>query len=179
MKYALQEVISQRSLEERIAQLAEQISRDYAEGELVLVAVLSGAFIFAADLCRSLGNLDIDCAIDFVRVSSYGSNTSSCGTIRLVQAPSLDLTGKDVLVVEDIVDTGMTLQWLINYFHEQSAASVRLCVLIDKKERRQVPLEADYAGFTLDHGFLVGYGLDFAERYRNLPSIYTLQDAAA
>ncbi|NLZ16695.1 MAG: hypoxanthine phosphoribosyltransferase [Desulfobulbaceae bacterium] len=176
MKHALQEVISQRSLEERIAQLAGQISRDYADGDLVLVAVLSGAFVFAADLCRSLS---IDCTIDFVRVSSYGSNTSSSGAIRLVQAPSLDLAGRDVLVVEDIVDTGMTLQWLINYFHEQSAASVRLCVLIDKKERRQVPLEADYAGFTLDHGFLVGYGLDFAERYRNLPSIYTLQDAAS
>ncbi len=176
MQHAMQEIISRSRLEECVTRLGEQISRDYAAGNLVLVAVLGGAFVFAADLCR---RISIDCAIDFVRVASYGRGTSTSGNICLVQKPSLDLRGKDILVVEDIVDTGMTLQWLISYFHSQAVASVKLCVLIDKKERRRVPLAADYVGFTLDHGFLVGYGLDFAEKYRNLPAIYTLGEAAA
>ena len=121
----------------------------------------------------------MDCSIDFVRVASYGACTTSAGSIRLVQAPSLQVAGTDILLVEDIVDTGLTLQWLFQYFREQGAASVKLCALVDKQERRKVALAPDYVGFTLDHGFLVGYGLDFAERYRNLPAIYTLHDAAA
>ena len=174
--HTMLEVISRRAIEERVAALGRQISQDYTGGDLVLMAVLGGAFVFAADLCRSI---TIDCCIDFVWVASYGAGTASTGSIRLVQAPALEVSGRDILVVEDIVDTGLTLQWLLQYFHQQKAGSVRLCTLVDKKERRQVPLEADYVGFTLNHGFLVGYGLDFAERYRNLPAIYTLQDAAS
>ncbi|MDO5674040.1 MAG: hypoxanthine phosphoribosyltransferase [bacterium] len=172
----MREVISRKSLEKRVDDLGKEISRDYAGRDLVLMTVLGGAFIFAADLCRSIG---IDCSIDFVRVASYGAGTDSAGTIRLVQAPSLAVAGKDILLVEDIVDTGLTLQWLCRYFRRQEAASVKLCALVDKKQRREVALEPDYVGFTLDQGFLVGYGLDFAERYRNLPAIYTLQDEAA
>ena len=175
-QHTMQEVISQECLKNLVAELGAEISQDYAGGKLVLMTVLGGAFIFVADLCRSIA---IDCTIDFVRVASYGAATSSAGNIRLVQAPSHAVAGKDILLVEDIVDTGLTLQWLFQYFREQKAASVKLCALVNKKERRQIMLEPDYTGFTLDHGFLVGYGLDFAERYRNLPAIYTLQGQAA
>ena len=173
---SMREVISRKSLERRVAELGNEISRDYAGADLVLMTVLGGAFIFAADLARSIA---MDCSIDFVRVASYGAGTDSAGRIRLVQAPSLQVAGKNILIVEDIVDTGLTLQWLIQYFRSQRAASVKLCALVDKKERRKIALQPDYAGFTLDQGFLVGYGLDFAERYRNLPAIYTLQDQPA
>lgn len=175
MQEPMREVFSRQDIARRVAQLGGEISRDYADADLVLVCVLGGAFVFTADLCRSLS---IDCGIDFIRVASYGAATESAGTIRLVQEPTGTVRGKDILLVEDIVDTGTTLQWLLGYFRKQGAASVRLCTLIDKKERRRVALAPDYAGFTLEQGFLVGYGLDFAGKYRNLPAIYTMQEAA-
>ncbi len=176
MQHTLREVISRQGIAARVAQLGAQVSRDYSDGDLVLTCVLGGAFIFAADLCRCLS---IACTIDFIRVASYGAATESAGTIHLVQKPAIEARGKDILLVEDIVDTGTTLDWLLAYYREQGAASVKLCALIDKRERRRVALAPDYAGFTLDEGFLVGYGLDFAGKYRNLPAIYTLQSAAA
>jgi hypoxanthine phosphoribosyltransferase len=172
LKPLREEIVSSRKIEERVHELGQQITRDYQGRQLVLLGVLNGAFIFAADLCRAI---DLDLAIDFIRVTSYGSSTVSSGTIRLLKEPSIELEGKDVLLVEDIVDTGATMAWLRDHFRKSPALSVRICSLIDKKERRVVPVEVDYIGFALDRGFLVGYGLDCAEKYRNLPAIYSLE----
>lgn len=165
-------ILSTGKIQDRVQELGRQITRDYQGNALVLLGVLNGAFIFAADLCRAI---DLDLEIDFIRVASYGTSTVSSGTIRLLKEPGIDLTGKDVLLVEDIVDTGTTMAWLQDHFRHSPARSVRICSLIDKKERRLVPVEVDYIGFALDRGFLVGYGLDCAEKYRNLPAIYSLE----
>lgn len=165
-------VLGKTAIQRRIGELGRQISQDYRDRNLVLLGVLNGAFIFAADLCRAIG---LDLEVDFIRVASYGSATTSSGVIRLSKEPEIDLRGKDVLLVEDIVDTGATLAWLREHFRASGAASVRLCALIDKRERRTTTVEVEYAGFVLDRGFLVGYGLDCDERYRNLPAIYTLE----
>jgi len=165
-------LISPLQLCERITELGRVITGDYQGKSLVLLGVLNGAFIFAADLCRAI---QLDVEIDFIRVASYGDSTESSGSIRLLMEPKLDLKGKDVLLVEDIVDTGTTMAWLQDHFRKCAANSVKICSLIDKAERRQAPVFVDYVGFALDHGFLVGYGLDCAERYRNLPAIYSLE----
>jgi len=165
------EIISRLQLQARVEELGRRITQDYQDRQLVLLGVLNGAFIFAADLCREI---DLDLEIDFIQVTSYGASTESSGTIRLLKEPSIDLTGKDLLLVEDIVDTGITMAWLQEHFRQSPANTVRICSLIDKKERRKVPVEVDYIGFSLERGFLVGYGLDCAERYRNLPAVYGL-----
>jgi len=167
-----QEIVSTLQLQARVEELGRRITEEYQGRQLVLLGVLNGAFIFAADLCRAI-NLDLE--IDFIRVTSYGTATESSGTIQLLKEPSIDLTGKEVLLVEDIVDTGATMAWLQEHFRKSPANTVRICSLIDKKERRIVPVDVDYIGFALDKGFLVGYGLDCAEKYRNLPAIYSLE----
>lgn len=164
-------VISTDQIHNRVLELGQLISTEYAGKSLVLLGVLNGAFVFAADLCRAI-NLDLE--IDFIRVASYGATKVSSGSIRLIKEPTTDLAGKDVLLVEDIVDTGTTMAWLRNHLRAYQAQSVGICTLIDKKERRTVPVDVDYVGFALDRGFLVGYGLDYAERYRNLKAIYSL-----
>ena len=171
MKPLRKEIVSSLELQARVQELGRQITGAYQGRQLVLLGVLNGAFIFAADLCRAI---DLELEIDFIRVTSYGASTQSSGTIRLLKEPSIDLTGKDVLLIEDIVDTGTTMAWLQDHFRQSPAKTVRICSLIDKKERRSVPVDVDYIGFSLDRGFLVGYGLDCAEKYRNLPAIYSL-----
>lgn len=171
MKPQGEEIVSSQDIHARVRELGRQITQDYQDRQLVLLGVLNGAFIFTADLCRAI---DLDLTIDFIRVTSYGASTVSSGEIRLLKEPSIALADKDILLVEDIVDTGTTMAWLRDHFRSSPAASVRICSLIDKKERRTVPVEVDYVGFELDRGFLVGYGLDCAERYRNLPAIYAL-----
>ncbi|MCL2340798.1 MAG: hypoxanthine phosphoribosyltransferase [Proteobacteria bacterium] len=166
-------LLTARQIQDRVLELGRQITQDYQGRQLVILGVLNGAFIFAADLCRAIA---LDLEIDFIRVASYGAATVSSGTVRLLQKPGIDLTGKDVLLVEDIVDTGATMAWLQNHFRQSPARSVRICSLIDKKERRTAEVEVDYTGFDLDRGFLVGYGLDSAEHYRNLPAIYALDE---
>ena len=165
------EVLSKAAINERINELGRQITADYCDKNVVLLGVLNGAFIFLADLCRAI---DLDLEIDFIRVASYGDATHSSGTIRLSKPSELDLTGKDVILVEDIVDTGHTMTWLINHFAEMGANSVKICTLIDKTERRAVEVPIDYPGFSLNKGFLIGYGLDHAEIYRNLQQIFSL-----
>ncbi len=172
MKPSRQEIVTTLQLQARVEELGSRITKDYQGKQLVLLGVLNGAFIFAADLCRAI---DLDLEIDFIRVASYGTATLSSGTIRLLKEPSIDLTGKEVLLVEDIVDTGTTMAWLQEHFRQSPANTVRICSLIDKKERRSVPVDVDYIGFSLDKGFLVGYGLDCAEKYRNLSAIYSLE----
>lgn len=166
-------LVSRDQVHERVAELGRLITAEYHNRSLVLLGVLNGAFIFTADLCRAI-RLDVE--IDFIRVASYGCGTESSGCIRLLAEPRIDLTGKDVLLVEDIVDTGTTMAWLRDHFRQSPARSVKICTLIDKKERRQVQVDVDYVGFDLEQGFLVGYGLDCAEKYRNLPAIYSLDE---
>lgn len=166
------EVLSNEQIQQRIQEIATDITADYRGKKLVLLGVLNGAFIFLADLCRAI---DLDMEIDFIRVASYGTETETSGTITLSKKPELNLKDKEVLLVEDIVDTGLTLAWLVEYFNNCGAHSVKVCTLVDKQERREVDVVADYVGFSINKGFLVGYGLDQAELYRNLPSIYTLK----
>ncbi|GAB4340247.1 MAG: hypoxanthine phosphoribosyltransferase [Desulfobulbaceae bacterium] len=165
-------ILNRDRIRDKTIELAARISQDYADRDLVLVGVLNGAFIFLADLVRAM---TIPHRIDFIRVASYGSSDTSSGNIRLSKDVELDLAGSHVLLVEDIIDTGSTLSWLTEHFRKKNAASVRICALIDKKERRVSQVPIDYAGFSLTKGFLVGYGLDYAEQYRYLPDIYTLQ----
>lgn len=165
-------LVSRRVIEETVSRLAAQISDDYREKHLVAVGVLKGAFIFMADLVRQI---DVPLEIDFVTVSSYGSGTNSSRTITVHQDITTDLSGKDVLVIEDIVDTGHTLCYLADHLKARGARSVRLCALADKPSRREQDVTIDYLGFTVPDQFVVGYGLDFDNRFRYLPDIYALE----
>jgi hypoxanthine phosphoribosyltransferase len=154
-----------------VKRIARQISDDYRDRELVLVAVLKGAFIFLADLVREL---TLPVKIDFLQASSYGIDTRSSGSVRLVKDIGVDIRGKDVLLVEDIVDTGITINWLLDHLRSFQPSSLGVCALIDKRERREAMVPITYAGHVTQEGFLVGYGLDYAEEYRHLPGIYHL-----
>lgn len=162
-------LFSQQQIADRVKELGQQITADYAGRPLVLIGVLKGAFMFLADLARAV---DLPVEIDFIRVASYGDATTTSGTIRLTKSPEIDLTGKNILLVEDIVDTGTTLAWLRQYFKEHHARSVKMCALVDKHERRQEELLVEYSGFRVEKGFLIGYGLDYAEQFRYLDAIY-------
>ena len=165
-------VISREDIEKRVQELGRSISAESLPN-LLIVGILKGAFIFAADLVRSIS---IPLEVDFIRVASYGANTCSSDEIRLSKDLETSVVGKNVLLVEDIVDTGKTLAWLKEHLRERGAASIKTCTLIDKRERRVKEVEIDYYGFQLRKGFLVGYGLDYAEQYRHLPDIYHLTD---
>ncbi len=165
-------LLQQQEITERVNTLGQQLTEDYAGKKPVVIGILNGAFIFLADLVRAV---ELAVEVDFIRVASYGQATESCGSITLTKAPELDLTGKDVLLVEDIVDSGTTMAWLQDYFTtEHQPNSVKTCTLINKNERRAVDVPIDYIGFEIDKGFLVGYGLDCAQSYRNLPQICAL-----
>lgn len=165
--------ISEQAIQQQIDRIAKRISLDYQGREVVVVGVLKGAFIFMSDLIRKL---TIPLVIDFVQVSSYGSSTVSSGALSMKHPIGTDIAGKHVLLVEDIVDTGITIRYLIDYLKALGAASVAVCALIDKSERREVPVPIDYVCLNVSKGFLVGYGLDVAERYRHLPAIYEVVD---
>ncbi len=164
-------VLDTQTIQDRVQELGRDITRDYRDKELVVIGVLKGAFIFMADLTRAI-DLPISC--DFIQVSSYGGSSSSSGKITLVSSPSQSIEDRHVLLVEDIIDTGLTMQWLARHFSEQGAASVKICSLIDKSERREHEIRIDYSGFSISEGFLIGYGLDYDETYRNLSAIYHL-----
>ncbi|MCB2228399.1 MAG: hypoxanthine phosphoribosyltransferase [Desulfarculaceae bacterium] len=166
-------VFSPDVIQRRVQAIAAQVAEDYADTEPVVVGVLKGCFIFMSDLVR---RLDLPLEIDFVRLSSYGSSDTSSGRVEMTTPPGISLEGRPVLVVEDIVDTGLTLSWLKEYLMSLGPSSVRFCVLVDKAERREVEFDADYVGFHVPGGFLVGYGLDYDERYRFLPGIYEITD---
>jgi hypoxanthine phosphoribosyltransferase len=168
-------IFSEQVIRTRIRELGAQLTEDYRGRQLVVVGVLNGVFIFLADLVRVM---DLSLKVDFLRAASYGCATVSSGQVVITKEIELPLAGKDVLVVEDIVDTGCTLAALVTRLQEKRPNSLKVCVLIDKKERREVEVRVDYVGFDVAEGFLVGYGLDCAEQYRNLPAIYHLQEAA-
>ena len=165
-------VLGKNDIDDLVAQVAGKISSDYQNQELVLIGVLKGAFIFLSDLVR---HLHMPVKVDFIGTASYGSGTASCGTVRLTKDIQLDLAGKDVLVVEDIVDTGLTLGYIIDHLKSFKPKSVKVCAFIDKRQRRRADVHIDYACHTVAEGFLVGYGLDYDEKYRQLPAIYHLK----
>jgi hypoxanthine phosphoribosyltransferase len=170
---SLRVLISAQQIASRIVELGEQISKDYAGRPIVLLCVLKGSFMFAADLARSIRG---ETRIEFLGVRSYGDSTRSSGVVEITQDLAAPISDAEVLIVEDIVDTGLTAHYLVRLMESRGPRSVRLCALLDKPTRRKSPVEAHYAGFTLQGDeFVVGYGLDFAQRYRNLPDICVLE----
>ena len=166
-------ILNTDAIARKVADVARQISADYRDGDLVVVGVLKGALVFMADLIRQLTLNSF--IIDFMRVTSYGDNVETSGRIRIVSDVETDIRGKDVLIVEDIIDTGLTLAGLCRHLKKRQPRTVKICTLIDKAERRKNDLKPDYVCHQIDQGFLVGYGLDYAEAYRNLPGIYNLK----
>ena len=169
----IQEIlVSEQQLQEKVAELGAAISRDYAGKELMLVSILKGSVVFMADLMRAV---TIPCNIDFMVVSSYGSSTTTSGLVKIVKDLDQDLSGKDVIIVEDILDTGVTLSNLVPMLKMRNPNSVKICTILDKPMRRKAQISADYSGFEIPDAFVVGYGLDYAESYRNLPYVGVLK----
>lgn len=163
-------LISHEEIAEAVNRLACEIERDYRGKQPLLIGVLKGSFVFMADLIRQL---DLPLELDFVRLASYGAGRESSGKARVVRRPQMQINNRDVLVVEDIVDTGITTSFLLDYLKKKKPASLKLCALADKPSRRRVTVPIDYLGFTVPNKFVVGYGLDCDEKYRSLPDIYT------
>jgi len=169
---AIGEILVQPTdLERRVRQLGAEISRDYADRDLLLIGVLKGAIFFLADLMRSI---EVPCEVDFMAVASYGSATDSSGVVRILKDLDAAIEGRDVLIVEDIVDSGLTLQYLLRSLSTRNPRTLEICALLTKPERRKVELNPRYVGFEIPDKFAIGYGLDFAERYRNLPYVAAL-----
>ncbi|MEW6553465.1 MAG: hypoxanthine phosphoribosyltransferase [Actinomycetota bacterium] len=167
------QLIGEDKIKARIAEMAGEITRDYRGRELIMVGVLKGAFVFLADLARAI---ELPLQIDFVAVSSYGADTKTSGVVKIIKDMDLEIEGKDVLVVEDIVDTGLTLRYLVGMLLDRGPASVEVCALLNKPDARKVDLEVRYSGFDVPPLFVVGYGLDYAERYRQLPYVGVLEE---
>ncbi len=168
------EILVQRDdLAHRVRELGEEISRDYAGRQLFLVGVLKGAVFFLSDLMR---HLEVPCEVDFMAVASYGSSTDSSGVVRILKDLDAPIEGREVLIVEDIVDSGLTLSYLLRTLRARDPASVEVCALLTKPERRKVDLPMKYVGFEIPDRFAVGYGLDYAERFRNLPYVAVLEE---
>jgi hypoxanthine phosphoribosyltransferase len=165
-------LIEKEQLAERVRELGEEISADYAGKEILMIGVLRGAVIFMADLARAIS---LPVSLDFMAVSSYGASTSSSGVVRILKDLDEELAGRHVLIVEDIIDSGLTLNYLVENLRSRHPASVKLCTLLNKPSRRKAPVHVDYNGFTIPDYFVVGYGLDYAEKYRNLPFIGVLK----
>ena len=159
-------------LQHRVRELGAEISRDYAGSDLLLIGVLKGAVFFLADLMR---HIEIPCEVDFMAVSSYGSATDSSGVVRILKDLDTPIEGRHVLIVEDIVDSGLTLQYLLRTLQGRGPASLEVCALLTKPDRREVEIRCRYVGFEIPNRFVIGYGLDYAERYRDLPYIATLR----
>ena len=165
-------LFSEEALDKRVSEIADQINRDYAGKEPMLISVLRGSFVFMADLIRKI---EVPCTVDFMSVSSYGRGTTSSGQVQITKDLSDDIEGKDIIVVEDILDSGNTLSYLLELLRARKPASMKLCTLLDKPDRRVKEVHVDYSGFTIPDEFVVGYGLDYAEKYRNLPYIGILK----
>ena len=169
-------LIDEETLHSRIAELGAQISDDYRGENLLLIGVLKGAIFFMADLMRSI---DIPCEVDFMAISSYGAGIDSSGVVRILKDLDVSIEGRNVLVVEDIIDSGLTLSYLLRNLEAREPASLEVCALLTKPERRENDVACRYVGFEIPNRFVIGYGLDFAERYRNLPFVGVLRDELA
>jgi len=165
-------LFTEEELRAKVRELGALIAADYADKNPLMIAVLKGSFVFMADLVRAM---DIPCQIEFLGVSSYGNKSETTGAVRITRDLDCDIEGRHVIVVEDILDSGLTLNYLLGYLQGRRPASIALCALLDKPERRKVEVKTHYVGFTIPDAFVVGYGLDFAERYRNLPYIGVLK----
>ena len=165
-------LLSREQIAVRVKEMGKQITEEFAGKDMVVICILKGAVVFFVDLIREI---DLPMSIDFMAISSYGSATKSSGVVRILKDLDKPINGKDVLVVEDIVDSGMTLSFLRENLLSRGAKSLKICTLLDKPERRRVPLHVDYFGFIIPDEFVVGYGLDYAEKYRNLPDIGVLR----
>ena len=166
-------LISQKEIEAKVVEIAKKIEKDYENQELLVVGVLKGAFVFVSDLVR---NINLDLSLDFMAVSSYGMSTQSSGVVKINKDIEMDITGKNVIIVEYIIDTGLTLKYIKEYLSGKNAKSVRICTLLDKPSRRKCDVEVDYIGFEIEDLFIVGYGIDCKEKYRNLPYIAYVQE---
>lgn len=171
MKETVRILIPEDKVDERIAQLGAQISQDYAGKQVHLVGILKGSIFFICELAK---RISVPVTLDFMSVSSYGSGTKSNGIVKMIKDLDEPIEGKDVLIVEDIIDSGRTLSYLLKNLSSRKPASIRLCTMLDKPERREVDVEVDYQGFIIPDEFVVGYGLDYDQRYRNLPYIGVL-----
>ena len=166
-------LITRREISKAVARLASEIKRDYQGKQPLLIGILKGSFVFMADLIRQL---DLSVEIDFVKLSSYGAGKETSGKVKVVQGLKTPVKARDVLVVEDIVDTGVTISFLLNYLRKKKPASLKLCALTDKPSRHQIPISIDYLGFTVPDKFIVGYGIDWNEKFRYLPDICFVGD---
>ena len=165
-------LIAKEEIEAAVKRLATEIKRDYQDKHPLLIGVLKGSFVFMADLIRQL---DFPIEVEFISLSSYGRGMESSGKVKVVQGLRAKIKGRDVLVIEDIVDTGQAISFLMDYLRKKKPASLKLCALTDKPSRRQVPVTIDYLGFTVPNKFIVGYGIDWDEKFRYLPGIYTVE----
>jgi hypoxanthine phosphoribosyltransferase len=168
-------LIDEETLRERVADLGAEVSADYAGRDLMLIGVLKGAVFFMADLMRAI---DVHCEVDFMAISSYGASTDSSGVVRILKDLDANIEGRNVLVVEDIIDSGLTLSYLMRNLRARNPATLEVCALLTKPERREIQVPVRYIGFEIPNRFVVGYGLDFAERYRNLRYVGVLSDDA-
>ena len=166
-------LIDEDTLQRRIAALGEEISADYESRELLLVGVLKGAVFFMADLMR---HIRVPCEVDFMAISSYGASTDTSGIVRILKDLDLNIEGRNVLVIEDIIDSGLTLSYLVRTLEAREPGSLEICTLLTKPERREIDVDVRYVGFEIPNRFVIGYGLDFAERYRNLRFVGVLHD---
>jgi hypoxanthine phosphoribosyltransferase len=166
-------LISRAQIDQRVAEMGKQIETDFAGQELIALCVLKGAVFFLTDLVR---NISTDVALDFIQVSSYGNQKYSSGVVTILKEPQLDMHGKAVLIVEDIIDSGLSMREVFRYIESRGAAVVKTATFLDKPKARKVPFQADYVGFSIEPQFVIGYGLDFAEKYRNIQEIQVLSD---
>jgi hypoxanthine phosphoribosyltransferase len=166
-------LFTREQIDIRVAEMGKQISADFAGTELIALCVLKGAVFFCTDLVR---NVSLDVALDFIQVSSYGNQKYSSGVVTILKEPQLDMHGKSVLIVEDIIDSGLSMREVFRYIESRGAAMVKTATFLDKPAARKVPFTADYVGFSIDPMFVIGYGLDFAEKYRNIPEVQVLSD---
>lgn len=168
-------LVTEEEIQAKVKELGATVTRDYRDKSLLLVGILKGCFVFMADLVR---HIELNCPLDFMRVSSYGDGDSTTGQVNIELDMKNSVAGRDVLIVEDIVDSGNTLSFLKKLFFARGAKSIKICTLLDKPERRVIDIKADYVGVTIPNEFVVGYGLDFAEDYRNLPYVGVLKPSA-
>lgn len=167
----LKVLVSEGDIKVKVAELGKKISEDYKNKNLLMISVLKGSVVFMADLMRSI---DIPLRIDFMSVSSYGAGVKTTGVVKIIKDLDIDISGYDLLIVEDILDSGLTLQYITEILEQRNPRSIKLCTLLDKPERRKVDLSPDYKCFTIPDEFVIGYGLDYDEKYRNLPFIGVL-----
>lgn len=166
-------LLSEEQIKGRVKELAKKISKDYPDGNLLFLGVLKGSVFFITDLMREM---DVNVSVDFMAVSSYGSSSVSSGVVRILKDLDFDIEGRDVLIIEDIIDSGTTLKYLYEYLKSRSPKSLKICALLDKPARRKADIHADYLGFSIPDAFVVGYGLDYAEMYRQLPYLGILKE---